>query len=56
MLTQIQPESDLLHIVVTGKFSLEEAKRTFLEILDAVAVQKSKKVLIDGRALVGKPK
>lgn len=55
MLTQIQPESDLLHIVVTGKFSLEEAKRTFLEILDAVAVQKSKKVLIDGRALVGKP-
>ena len=55
MLTQIQPESDLLNIVVTGRFSLEEAKRTFLEILDAVAVQKSKKVLIDGRALAGKP-
>jgi hypothetical protein len=55
MLTQIQPESDLLTIVLTGKFSLEEGKRTFLEILEAVALQKSKKVLIDGRTLTGKP-
>ena len=55
MLAQIQPESDLLHAVVTGKFSLEEAKRTFLQILEAVALQKSKRVLIDGRELVGNP-
>lgn len=55
MLAQIQPESELLNAVLTGKFSLNEAKRTFLEILEAVALQKSKKVLIDGRTLLGKP-
>ena len=55
MLAQIQPESDLLRVVLTGKFSLDEAKRTFLDILEAVALQKSKKVLIDGRTLAGEP-
>lgn len=55
MLTQIRPESDLLNAIITGEFSLEEAKRTFLEILQAAALQKSKKVLIDGRMLAGKP-
>jgi len=55
MLAQIQPESDVLNAVITGTFSLEEAKRTFLEILEAVALQKSKGILIDGRTLVGKP-
>jgi len=56
MLAQIQPESDFLHAVLTGTFSLEEAKRTFLEILDAVALQKSKGILIDGRTLAGEPR
>lgn len=55
MLVQIQPESGVLNAVLTGKFSLEEAKRTFLEILEDVALQKSEKVLIDGRTLVGDP-
>ncbi|MGO8987644.1 MAG: hypothetical protein ACLQGU_07215 [bacterium] len=39
-----------------GKFSLEEAKRTFLEMLEAVALHKTEKVLFDGRKLIGKPK
>ena len=55
MLAQIQHKSDILNAVLTGTFSLDEAKRTFLEILDAVALQKSKGILIDGRTLVGKP-
>jgi hypothetical protein len=55
MLAQIQSKSDIVNAVLTGKFSLEEAKQTFLEILEAVALQKSKKVLIDCRTLVGKP-
>jgi len=38
-----------------GKFSLIEAKRTFLEMLEAVALHKTKKVLFDGRELAGKP-
>ena len=55
MLAQIHSESDLLNVVITGKFSMETAKRTFLEILEAVALHKSKRVIIDGRTIVGKP-
>jgi hypothetical protein len=55
MLAQIQSKSDILCAVVTGKFSLEEAEQTFLEILEAVVLQKCKKVLVDCRTLVGKP-
>ena len=39
-----------------GEFSLEEAKRTFLEMLEAVARHKVRKVLFDGRGLAGEPK
>ena len=56
MLAQIQSGSDILNAVITGKFSLEEAKQTFREILEAVALQKSKKVLIDCRTVVGQPR
>ena len=56
MILQIHPESDLLNVVATGEFSLEEAKRTFLEMLEAVALHKSKKVLFDGLQLTGNPK
>jgi hypothetical protein len=38
-----------------GQFSLKEAKRTFLEMLEAVALHKTKKVFFDGRKLTGKP-
>lgn len=38
-----------------GKFSLAEAKRNFVEILEAVARHNTKKVIFDGRKLVGKP-
>jgi hypothetical protein len=48
-------ESDLLTVVVTGEFSLEEAKRTFLQMLEAIALHKSKKVLLDGREVMGNP-
>jgi hypothetical protein len=40
---------------VTGDFSLEEAQRTFSEILEAVARSKVEKVLFDGRGLAGNP-
>jgi hypothetical protein len=56
MLLQIHPESGLLNVVATGKFSLEEAKRTFLQMVQAIALHKSKKVLFDGRQLTGNPK
>jgi hypothetical protein len=55
MLLRIRPESGFLEVGAMGKFSLEEAKRTFVEMLEAVALHKTKKVLFDGRELTGKP-
>jgi hypothetical protein len=48
-------ESGLLKVVATGEFSLEEAKRAFLEMLEAVVQHHAGKVLFDGRNLKGKP-
>ena len=56
MLLEIRPESGFLEVSAMGKFSLEEAKRTFLEMLEAVARYKVEKVLFDGRRLTGDPK
>lgn len=55
MLLEIHPESGFLRVVATGNFSLDEAKRTFLQMLEAIAINKSMKVLIDGRELTGNP-
>ena len=52
---QINAESDLLTVVATGNFSLEAAKRTFLQIVKASARRNCKKVLLDGRNLTGNP-
>jgi hypothetical protein len=48
-------ESGLLRVDARGEFSLEEAKRAFLEMLGAVAQYQAEKVLFDGRNLKGKP-
>jgi hypothetical protein len=55
MLLQMNSESGLLNVVATGTFSLAEAKRTFLQMLEAIALNKSRKVLFDGQELVGNP-
>jgi hypothetical protein len=47
--------ADLLEVRATGDFSLDEAKRTFLEMMDAVALQRTKRVLFDGRTMTGNP-
>jgi hypothetical protein len=52
---KIHVQSGLLNVDASGEFSLEEVKRTFLEILGAVARHQAEKVLIDGRTLTGKP-
>jgi hypothetical protein len=56
IILEIRPESGFLHVGAMGEFSLQEAKRTFLEMLEAVARYKVKKVLFDGRRLTGAPK
>jgi hypothetical protein len=56
MILQISAESGFLRVDATGRFSLDEAKRTFLEMLQAVARHKVEKVLFDGRKLEGEPR
>jgi hypothetical protein len=55
IILEIRPESGFLNVGAMGEFSLQEAKRTFLEMLEAVARYKVKKVLFDGRRLTGAP-
>jgi hypothetical protein len=52
---EIRVDSDLLRVSATGEFSLEEAKRTFLEMMEAVALNKAERVLVDGRTVMGNP-
>ena len=48
-------ESGLLTVAARGEFSLEEAQRAFLAVLEAVAHYKAETVLIDARKVKGKP-
>ena len=52
---EMRAESGLLKVEVTGRFSLKEAKRTFLEMLEAIERHGTTRVLLDGRQLRGKP-
>src|SRR4051812_43955662 len=54
MRLEMRPGSDLLRVIVT-EFSLEEAQRTFLEMMEAVALHRTKRVLFDGRTITGQP-
>ena len=56
MMLKMSAEPGYLHARATGKFSLAEAKRTFIEMLEAVARNKVRKILFDGRGLAGSPK
>jgi hypothetical protein len=52
---ELQFESGLLKVEARGDFSLEEAKRAFLAMLEAVAQYRAEKILFDGRNLTGTP-
>jgi hypothetical protein len=49
-------ESGLLSVEAGGEFSLEDAKKAFLELLEAVAQHKAEKILFDARHVKGKPR
>lgn len=55
MIQEVAAESGVLRIRAMGRFSLVEAKRTFIEMLEAVARNRVRKVLFDGRGLQGNP-
>ena len=49
------PSGDFLYIRAEGEFSLDEATRTFGMALDMVMANDSRRVLFDGRSIVGEP-
>lgn len=53
---RISFEDGLLRATMTGEFSLDEAKRTYLEVLDAVTRHQADRVLMDGLELTGEPR
>jgi len=52
---QVDHDRGLVCVVYSGQFDLVEAQRTFDEILAAVVENHLKKVLVDGRQIVGDP-
>jgi hypothetical protein len=44
-----------LEVRATGRWSLVEGKRSFLEMLEAIARHRVRQVLFDGRSVVGNP-
>jgi len=49
------PSADLLYVITDGDFTLDEATRNFGIMLDMVLANDSRKVLMDGRSIVGEP-
>jgi hypothetical protein len=48
-------DNGLLQATATGEFSLEEAERTFIELLEVIKQTSARTILFDGRELVGSP-
>ena len=55
MILRTSAEGGLLRAIASGEFSLEEAERTFREMLDAATRHQTEKILFDGRELKGNP-
>lgn len=55
MRQEMRFESGILKVDARGEFSLEEAKRAFLELLAAVVHYQAEKILLDGRNIKGNP-
>ena len=56
MTFKVIPDSRVLHVSAAGEFSLDEAKQTFLEMIDSILENRSEKVFFDGRQVVGNPR
>jgi hypothetical protein len=49
------PQSGVLHAILSGRFSITEARRTFLEVIDVVEQSKFEFVFFDGHEILGNP-
>jgi hypothetical protein len=55
MRVKTSARSKLLFVITEGEFTLDEAKRTLIEVIKAVNENGSEKVLFDGRTISGEP-
>jgi hypothetical protein len=55
MIVKAKPSADFLYVRIDGDFSLDEATRTFGVVIDMVVANNSRRVLFDGRTIVGDP-
>ena len=53
---QMRAESAVLYVIATGSFSLKGALDRFVEMLEEVDRNQSRKVLADGRTVTGNPR
>ena len=53
MKLEMKIEPTFLYAKLSGDFSLKEAKTSFLALMDAVAENRCKNVLVDGREVTG---
>ena len=51
----VRADGGLLYATLSGEFSLEEAQRTFLQILASLEQYQLPKVVVDGRPVTGVP-
>src|SRR5215469_15068634 len=56
MREEMGSDSDLLTVHVTGEFSLDEAKRIFVEMMESIALHRTKRLLFDGLTITGDPR
>jgi len=56
MRTKITAEPHHLLVQVSGEYSLDQAKLSFLDLVDAIKEHKLGNVLYDGRELTGEPR
>jgi len=52
---KITVNPNVVYAYTEGEFDLEDGKRTFLEIVDAVIACQCEKLLFDGRGITGNP-
>jgi hypothetical protein len=52
---RVDLERHLLRVTYSGEFSIPEAEATFQEILEALVKNRLRKVLVDGRQVIGNP-
>ena len=55
MKLEVQAGPRMLEAVMSGSYSLRDAKKTFLKLLEAVEKSGAGKVLVDGGKLKGRP-